>query len=348
MSYIYIITNNANGKQYIGQHRYDGEGVDTTYKGSGVLLKKAYRKYGIENFSMKVLEFCEDVSLDSLEVKYISEYNTKTPNGYNLTDGGGGCSGKAYSEEQKENMRKAQNRPEVKEKKRRWATGRVMSEATKEKLSVKAKERYKDPVYYNKIKEHLAKTPHGSTERIFICPLKLAYLNLSKPLLKELADAFGCDFRIVRRRAEKYGIKLNPRQAWTGRKHTEEWKKDMSERMSGRAVSEETRKKLSESRKGVKIGPMSEESKSKISMALKGRVFTEEWKQKLSISMTGKPNISARKPVRQIDKITNETVCEWPCIKDAADTLGIAHADISKCCKGKSKTCGGYKWAYIN
>lgn len=99
MSYIYKVTNRINGKMYIGQHRYDGAGLDKSYKGSGILLWKAYDKYGIENFDMELVEECPEEDLNPLEQLYIEHYNTLKPNGYNLTEGGGGCSGFKKSEE---------------------------------------------------------------------------------------------------------------------------------------------------------------------------------------------------------------------------------------------------------
>lgn len=90
MSYIYKVTNKVNGKMYVGQHRYDGAGLDPRYFGSGVLLKKAYDKYGIENFDMELIEECQDEDLNTLEQLYIEHYNTLKPNGYNLTKGGDG------------------------------------------------------------------------------------------------------------------------------------------------------------------------------------------------------------------------------------------------------------------
>lgn len=312
MSYIYLITNRVNGKRYIGQHHYDGEGIDISYKGSGKLLKQAYEKYGTENFTMEVLEFCSDASLDSLEVKYITEYNTKTPNGYNITDGGGGCAGRKYTDEQIENMRIAQNRPEVKAKKREWATGRVQSDEAKKKVSEKAKERYKNPEKRKEITEHLNRIrPKSQKERIFICPLKLAYLNSKRPLLLELAKAFECDYRIVKRRAEKYGIKLNIRPAWEGKKHTEEYKQKISEFMTGRIVSEET-------------------------------------KEKLSLSHSGKSVEKLRKPIKQIAVNTNEIIKVWDGITIAANELKISQSTISSCLSGKRKTAGGYRWEYKN
>tara|TARA_R110002074_G_scaffold94706_1_gene206716 strand:- start:171 stop:740 length:570 start_codon:yes stop_codon:yes gene_type:complete len=52
--YIYMITNNINGKYYIGSHC----GSDPKYMGSGKALKFAYAKHGIDNFTKWVLYYC--------------------------------------------------------------------------------------------------------------------------------------------------------------------------------------------------------------------------------------------------------------------------------------------------
>ena len=46
--FVYITTNHVNGKQYIGQRKYDKQGKWKEYLGSGIILSRAIEKYGIE------------------------------------------------------------------------------------------------------------------------------------------------------------------------------------------------------------------------------------------------------------------------------------------------------------
>lgn len=89
--YIYKTTNNTNGKIYVGKKHSDT--FDTSYYGSGKLLKRAIEKYGVENFSVEVLEECNSlVELNEKEKYYIrilkSHYSFG--NGYNIANGGDG------------------------------------------------------------------------------------------------------------------------------------------------------------------------------------------------------------------------------------------------------------------
>lgn len=92
-NYIYKITNKINGKIYIGKHSTDK--LDDGYMGSGKIIKQAIKKYGVENFTKEILEFCDkEVELNDLEKHYIDKYNsTDRSIGYNLTKGGDGKSG---------------------------------------------------------------------------------------------------------------------------------------------------------------------------------------------------------------------------------------------------------------
>lgn len=52
-------------------------------------LYNAIRKYGPSAFSVKVIMICERQQLNYYETKFIRQYNTVAPNGYNLEKGGG-------------------------------------------------------------------------------------------------------------------------------------------------------------------------------------------------------------------------------------------------------------------
>lgn len=86
MNFIYITTNIVNNKQYVGSH--DGNETDD-YLGSGKLFLKSVAKYGKHNFRREILEICEPSQNLSLEEKYIKEFNTLYPNGYNISPTGG-------------------------------------------------------------------------------------------------------------------------------------------------------------------------------------------------------------------------------------------------------------------
>lgn len=84
--YIYKAVNNINGKIYIGLQTHER----VNYIGSGVLIKKAIKKYGRSNFIKTIIERCEDlVLLNEREQFWIKEYNCIQPNGYNISKGGG-------------------------------------------------------------------------------------------------------------------------------------------------------------------------------------------------------------------------------------------------------------------
>lgn len=84
---------------YIGQHRFNKPMLDKKYKGSGRRLKLAYAKYGIENFSTKILEWVRNnEELNEREIYWIDALNTfKSEEHYNERSGGVGIG--EYSKE---------------------------------------------------------------------------------------------------------------------------------------------------------------------------------------------------------------------------------------------------------
>lgn len=88
--YIYLTVNNVNGKKYIGKRQSSFFQPD--YHGSGIILQRAIAKYGIENFTTTVLQWCySDSELCLAESKYIEEANACYSNDYyNIAAGGKG------------------------------------------------------------------------------------------------------------------------------------------------------------------------------------------------------------------------------------------------------------------
>ena len=135
MGWIYLIKNKVNGKEYIGQTTQ--KRVETRWNREKTdphgILKPAFAKYGLENFSFETLmEFTEIANgsnwrdcLDAHEEWIIAERKTISPNGYNLKPGG---DNHAVHEETKEKLRQAnlgkKHTPEHIEKHRQTLIGK--------------------------------------------------------------------------------------------------------------------------------------------------------------------------------------------------------------------------------
>lgn len=99
MKFIYKITNQINGKVYVGQ-TYDLAQRRSQHLREGKLegkLKRplycAMRKHDIENFIFEVIEECLENIVDEREIYWISTLDSMNPEkGYNLTPGGDGWS----------------------------------------------------------------------------------------------------------------------------------------------------------------------------------------------------------------------------------------------------------------
>jgi group I intron endonuclease len=171
---VYLITNKKNNKQYVGQtvqklkQRWDKHNV-----GSGCpVMSRALHKYGRENFVIEQLHACESKEeMDFVETFYIALLGTKTPSGYNLTDGGEGALGFKMPESAKEKLRKK-------------ATGRLVSEETRRKMS----EARKGFVFSEESKRKLSLSKMGNKSTLGRkmpeeTKLKISTANKGKPRL---------------------------------------------------------------------------------------------------------------------------------------------------------------------
>jgi hypothetical protein len=91
---VYLTTNLINNKIYVGVHKNTNE----SYKGSGIILQKAFKKYGKENFKREILHYClESEHAYELESQIVDQWFVARKDTYNLTVGGiGGVGGNRY------------------------------------------------------------------------------------------------------------------------------------------------------------------------------------------------------------------------------------------------------------
>ncbi len=86
---IYKITNQIDGKFYIGSHKT--KDLNDVYMGSGKYLKRAQEKFGIENFKKEILFVFETAEeMYAKEAEIVNEDFLATENTYNLMEGGKG------------------------------------------------------------------------------------------------------------------------------------------------------------------------------------------------------------------------------------------------------------------
>lgn len=201
---IYILTCMSSGKEYVGQascfvagkvpwgtqgrwksHVRDAYQIKQNHC---TALNAAIRKYGPKKFLVNCIMTCPLESMDEWEEKLIKEYNTLSPNGYNLNTGGA----------------KGRDTAETRDKKRSSRLGKTHNDVTKKSISVSQignrrtakKRKYEEdknlPKYINAkrvngkvIGYEIGRFPIGVTKKEYI---KKCFTNLKNPKAA-LADA---------------------------------------------------------------------------------------------------------------------------------------------------------------
>ena len=229
MGYVYKITNTVNNKAYIGisvNEPTQGR-IRQHLSGRGNrVLANAVKKYGRDAFTYEILEAnVFDEFLPDLEVAYIANHNTVSPNGYNLNSGGdhripSEDARRKMSEAHKGKKRKplsAETRRKISEanKGKSRNFGRTRSEETRRKIS-EAKKGKKNPFFGKK---------HSAEHR-----RKISEANKGKP------------------RSAEHCRKIS--EAKKGKPHSAETRRKLSEAHKGKKLPPETRRKIGEAHKG--------------------------------------------------------------------------------------------------
>ncbi|UOL51169.1 hypothetical protein [Vibrio phage XZ1] len=152
-NYIYKITNNINGHYYYGKRSCDCLPEEDSYMGSGVGLRRAYEKYGIENFTKEIMSL-HDTHFEAYEqeARIVTEDMINSRECYNMKTGG------CYNPH-------------------------TFTDDVKKQISDSIKQLYDDPVYRERnLKSlenirHLTHTPEVNKKRALSCSKPRKYTN---------------------------------------------------------------------------------------------------------------------------------------------------------------------------
>lgn len=272
---VYLLTCQPTGKQYVGIAKNSAEQrfkkhCSVARRGSDLLLHSAIRKYGASNFTLATIAFVDTWNeAQNMERKFISEYDTLTPAGFNMTHGGEGTVDYKHTDAARASM-------SAKHK------GKIISSETRKRMSkgltgIKRSEEFKSESRARQI---------GKPRNPDI--IKRLHDGFKKAVIENLNMMDGV--REANRR--RTGIKQDPavvaarvpaiRVAMT----VASVRAKIVASNKRRRYSAETRKKMSTS---LRIALARPEVKMKMAAANSSRVWTPEARAKMSEAKKGKP-----------------------------------------------------------
>ena len=264
MGAIYKITNQVNGKVYIGMVFDDSNyerRINEHWKPSSKCygLARAVKKYGKNNFVPELIVTDIPKNLISIAEQYwIYHFNSIAPNGYNLTYGG---EGGIHLESTRKKLSDAHK-------------GKTIPDHVRKKISEtnKIKHKGKNNGFYNKkhSPEVVAQIIKRNTGRV-ASPETRAKMSkaqkgkvISEDTRKKISEA---------KTGQKYNLSPEERERRSQRARTIQL---------GRKHSEETKKKMSKAQKGKKGIPLSDEHKEKLRQINTGKHVSIETRKKQS------------------------------------------------------------------
>ncbi|TFJ45150.1 hypothetical protein CKN73_01520 [Carnobacterium divergens] len=229
--FIYVTTNNINGKKYLGQKKIDEYGKWRNYLGSGRAFKKALEKYGKENFSREIIDVgYSPEELNELEENYTRKLNCiEDRNYYNLVHGGGTVAGLKFSEQTIQRFR------ELNSGENNYFYGKKYIG----ELNPFFGKRHTDESRVKMSLSHLGQEPWNKNKTNNYSEQTLLKMSLAKKG-KILSESHKLAI------AKAQSGENHPRY---GKHHSEKTKRILREKATGKKISEETKRKMSDAQK---------------------------------------------------------------------------------------------------
>lgn len=310
--YIYKTINLVNGKIYIGQKHSD-KFLGNEYLGSGLLLKRAIKKYGKENFNVELLEECNSkILLNEREIYWIDYYAKCSDCCYNLSKGGQGGNLGNVVNIKISNVLKNRNT---------WTKGRktINNGKDEKKVSPESLATYlNDGWILGKLMTEKCKNSLRNLHEVM--------QNKSEESKKEILDkiAISRDIKIMNRTKEERNVI---------RKHISEGRKNSSNLNTwnkGKSMSEWMTKEHYQN-----FIKSQHEKKSE-----KHRKHLSETRKRLGLSKE-ENNPRAKKVLCiETNVVYNYSGC-------AATAFNTSAEEIRKCCLGRRKSIRGFTFKYV-
>ena len=222
---VYQVTNLVDGKSYIGVTtngvrrrwlKHLTRAKQNTYRGGNCpAFHTAIREYGPDNFVVEhIFTVLDTDKAYGIEQEFIKARNTKTPCGYNMTHGGKGVPGLAFSEETCLLRSKAARGRKVSDETRAKMSavqkGKTISEEARRKTSETRKRRFAtDPEFREIVKKGNIKSgetrrgkPHPRPTGVFShseeTRAKMSAWQVGKVMSQETKDRIGRANKAVR------------------------------------------------------------------------------------------------------------------------------------------------------
>lgn len=212
--YIYEIKNKVNGNTYIGQHTLrEGRTFETDiYYGSGVLINKAQRKYGLENFEKTIIisGYFSKEQINRFERCMIACQRICGKAEYNLADGGDGGDLSKFIDYSKvsKSIQQAHKNGQYEGSYRGWSfhegmKGKHLSEKSKQKIR-NATLGCNNPNYgkkqSNEAKQKVKETRQKNHLELFDkIEAYLRSINFTRKDFSEIGKLFGVSYKTIER-----------------------------------------------------------------------------------------------------------------------------------------------------